>query len=182
MRKQSWLVRFCAVAWCLPPCVLCTACGSDSSAGAGAEVLAEAPHCLSGSDSLKIEGTIDSGTIDDTRTGSNVNAGYQNIGMPKFFTPIGPLSSLEPNQLALTVTWATGLFDGQTGAITGGSLTLPANHPNAGAEFCVTAGTVGFAQGGSEDGGLKFAVTQVKAGADCSGAASAVDLRGCDNH
>ena len=180
MRKRSAIVQLRSVAWVLPACLLCGACGSDTEGSAG-NVLAEAPHCPSGSDALKIEGTIDDGTIDDTRT-TNINAGYQNIGMPKFFTPVAGLSSLQANQLAVTITWASTVINGQTAPITGGSLTLPANHPNAGAQFCVTAGEIGFVKGGSEDSAFKFAITQVKASADCSGAASAVDLRGCDNN
>jgi hypothetical protein len=140
-------------------------------------VLTEDPHCPSGSDALKIEGTIAGGTIADTRT-TNINAGYENIGMPMFNT--GPtLGQPGDSELTLTLTWANALFNGQAGPITGGSLTLPPNHPDAGAQFCVTGGEVGFVDGGSEDKAFKFAITDVKAGADCSGAASSVDVRGC---
>jgi hypothetical protein len=158
-------------------CGLSSACGSSSDSG-GSAVLSEAPHCPSGMDALKIEGSIGDAVIDDTRS-MNLNAGYENIGMPKFYTPLTNLVMLEPNQLALTINWADGLYDGQTGAITGGTLTLPANQSSAGATFCVSAGEVGFVSGGSEDGAFKFAITQVKSGADCSGAVTAVDVRGC---
>ncbi|MEO8903938.1 MAG: hypothetical protein ABI627_20655 [Polyangiaceae bacterium] len=176
MWKNLGWVRMGTFAW-ISSCGLCVACGSSSDSGASA-VLTEAPHCPSGTDALKIEGAIGDAVIDDTRT-SNLNAGYENIGMPKFSTPLSTLAMLEPNQLPITITWAQSLFDGQTGAITGGTLTLPADQPNASATFCISAGEVGFVSGGSEDGAFKFVVTQVKSGADCSGAATAVDLRGC---
>ena len=105
MRKQSALAQFCPVAWILPACLLSGACGSAGE-GSAANVLAEAPHCPSGTDALKIEGTIDDGTIDDTRT-TNINAGYQNIGMPKFFTPVAGPSSLQANQIATTLSSGT---------------------------------------------------------------------------
>jgi hypothetical protein len=179
MRRALGFVRRGALVSVLPVCLLSVACGSSgdgSAAVSAADVLTEAPHCPSGANALKIEGAIDSGAIDDTRT-TSINAGYQNVGMPKFSA-----SATDANQLAVTIDWAKTLFNGQTGAITGGNLTLPANHPNAGAQFCVTAGHVGFVSGGAEDSAFKFDVTQVKAGADCSGAATAVDLRGCDNY
>jgi hypothetical protein len=128
---------------------------------------------------LKIEGTIAGGTIDDTRTTTNINAGLENIGMSKFYTPLGTLTPLASNQVALTITWQGSLFYGATATATGGTLTLPADHPTPGAQYCISAGRVGFVSGGQEDGVFKFDVTEVKAGADCSGAATAVDLRGC---
>jgi len=127
---------------------------------------------------LNIEGTVDGAAIIDDRT-TNINASYENIGMPNFNTPLSTLAPLSGDELTLKIEWSMSLFNGQTAAITGGALTLPATHPDAGAQFCVSAGTVGFVDGGSEDNAFKFDITQVKAGADCSGAAMSVDLRGC---
>ena len=163
-------------AWALGVTLLTAGCGSSSDAG-GDSVLTQAPHCTA-PDILKIEGTIAGGTLDDTRT-TNINAGYENIGMSKFYTPLATIQPLASNQLALTITWQNSLFDGASAAATGGTLTLPANHPTPGAQYCISAGRVGFVSGGDEDGAFKFAVTEVKAGADCSGPATAVDIRGC---
>jgi len=163
-------------AWALGATLLTAACGSGSDAG-GDSVLSQAPHCAA-ADTLKIEGTIAGGTIDDTRT-NNINAGLENIGMSKFYTPLTNIQPLASNQLALTITWQNSLFYGASAAATGGTLTLPANHPTPGAEYCISAGRVGFVSGGDEDGVFKFAVTEVKSGADCSGAATPVDIRGC---
>jgi hypothetical protein len=127
---------------------------------------------------LKIRGTIAGGAIEDVRT-SNINAGYENLSDGKFYTPTTSLAPLASNQLALTFEWPGSLLFGETAAISVGNMTLPATHPEAGDVFCVSAGQVGFVDGGAEDGALKFAITEVKAGADCSGAATAVDLRGC---
>lgn len=140
-------------------------------------MLTQAPHCTE-DDVLKIEGTIAGAAIDDVRT-TNVNAAQENLGDGKFYTPFSSLAPLASNQLALTFTWPHSLFNGQTSAIGSGTLTLPATHPEAGAMYCVSAGQVGFVDGGSEDFALKFVISQVKAGADCSGPPIAVDLRGC---
>jgi len=163
-------------AWALGAALLTAACGSGSDAG-GDSVLSQAPHC-GAADMLKIEGTIAGGTLDDTRT-TDINAGLENIGMSKFYTPLTTLAPLANNQLALTITWKDSLFYGASAAATGGTLTLPANHPTPGAQYCISTARVGFVSGGDEDGVFKFAVTEVKAGADCSGAATAVDIRGC---
>jgi hypothetical protein len=141
-------------------------------------VLTQAPHCQDGTDSLKITGTIAGGPIDDSRT-TNINAGFENFDAGRFYTPLTNLVPLASNQLTLTFNWSSSLWDGDTAAISAGSMTLPATHPQANAIFCVSAGRVGFVDGGAEDGALKFAITEVKSGADCSGAATAVDLRGC---
>jgi hypothetical protein len=183
MREQPAFLGFCAASWGLPLCLLVAACGSTSDGAgggsvSGADVLSQTPKCPAGADALKIEGTVDGAAIDDVRS-ADINAGYENIGMPNFYTPLSDLVSLAPNQLALTIDWSAGIFNGQTAPISGGAMTLPANHPDAGAKFCVSAGSVGFVDGGSEDSAFKFDITQVKAGADCSGAAMTVDLRGC---
>jgi hypothetical protein len=183
MREQSGVAGFSRVHWVLPVCLLAVGCGASTDGGGagGAGVLTESPHCPAGTRALIIEGSIDGGAIEDSR-GADSNAGYVNIGTPKFDTPVSDFVPLESNQLVLTITWKDGLFDGQTGAITSGSLTLPSTHPSAGAQFCVTRGEVGFVDGGAEDAAFKFAISEVKAGADCSGAMSAVDLRGCYNN
>src|SRR4051794_39785468 len=162
-------------------CSLLVACGSsDDGGGPSAAVLTQAPHCPAGVDALKIEGTIAGAAIADSRT-DDINAGYENFSGGRFSTPFSTFVPLASNQLALTFEWTAALFFGQSSAISKGTLTLPATHPLAGAQYCVSAGQVGFVDGTSEDGALKFAITEVKAGADCSGALTAVDLRGCQN-
>lgn len=160
-------------------CSLLVACGSSDGDSTAGGVLGQAPHCPMGTDALKIEGTIAGGAIADFRTSPNINAGQENVPSGKFYTPVSTFAPLESNQLALSFTWPNSLFFGQTSAISGGDLTLPAAHPQAGAKYCVSKGEVGFVDGGSEDGVLKFVISEVKAGADCSGAPTAVDLRGC---
>ncbi|HEX3854736.1 MAG TPA: hypothetical protein VHW01_27430 [Polyangiaceae bacterium] len=177
MQRQPNFLGFCAAFGALPLCLLVAGCGGGSDGGGGG-VLSQAPNCPAGSDALKIEGTVAGAAIDDERT-TDINAGYENIGMPEFNTPLGTFAPLPANQLTLEIDWSTGFFNGQTAPISGGAMTLPANHPDAGAQFCISAGTVGIVDGGSEDGAFKFDITQVKAGADCSGAAMTVDLRGC---
>lgn len=160
-------------------CSLLVGCSSSDGGGGGSGVLAQAPHCPVGTEALKIEGTIAGGAIADFRTNANINAGQENFTSGKFYTPVSTSSPLPSDQLALTFTWPSSLFFGQTSAINGGELTLPATHPQPGAKYCVSKGEVGFVDGGNEDGVLKFAISEVKAGADCSGAPTAVDLRGC---
>jgi len=173
-----WFAR--GLTWCT--CSLVVACGSsDEGGGPGAAVLTQAPHCSAGVDALKIEGTIAGATIDDSRFDNNINAGYENLSGGRFSTPFFAIAPLADNQLALTFEWTADLFFGQSSAISTGNLTLPATHPRAGAQYCISAGQVGFFDGGTEDGALKFAITEVKAGADCSGAVTVVDLRGCQN-
>src|SRR5262245_49370329 len=123
-------------------CSLLVACGSSDADGGSTEaVLAQAPHCPSGTDALKIEGSIAGGAIDDSRS-TNINAGQENFSTGKFYTPLTNLVPLESNQLALTFTWPKSLFFGETSAIDGGDLTLPATHPQAGAQYCVSKGQV----------------------------------------
>lgn len=160
-------------------CSLLVACGSSDDGSTASGVLSQAPHCPSGTEALKIEGTIAGADIADSRERPNINAGQENLTGGKFYTPLSTSAPLASNQLALSFTWPNSLFFGQTSAISGGDLVLPATHPQAGAKYCVSKGEVGFVDGGSEDGALKFVISEVKAGADCSGAATAVDLRGC---
>jgi hypothetical protein len=176
MPQQPRAPRFFAVFCALPLLCLC-AVGCDVEP---ASVLSQDPTCPTDGNTvaLKIEGSIAGGSIDDERT-ANISAGWVNTGMPKFFTPISDSEPLEANQIALTIDWGVSLLPGRTADLTGGRLTLPANHPDPGARFCVSAGTVGIVDGGREDGAIKFDVTEVKAGADCSGAATSADLRGC---
>jgi len=163
-------------------CASLVACGgSDGGAGTTAAVLTQAPHCPVGTDALEIEGTIAGAAIDDSRTPPNINAGYENAIRGRFYTPLSNLAPLASNQLTLTFDWPNSLSFGESSAISTGKLTLPATHPQASAVYCISAGQVGFVDGGSEDGALKFIITEVKSGADCNGAASAVDLRGCQN-
>lgn len=175
MPVQPMRLRVCGAFLAFAVCVL----GAVGCADTDSSLLRQAPTCPDYSGvALKIEGSVAGGTIDDVRT-ANISAGWENTGMPKFFTPISDLETLEANQIALTIEWGVSLLDGRTTAITGGRLTLPANHPDPGAKFCVSSGTVGIADGDHEDGVIKFDVTEVKAGADCSGAATPADLRGC---
>ncbi|MEI9948071.1 MAG: hypothetical protein WDO74_03620 [Pseudomonadota bacterium] len=178
MRDKSGIWR--VFAQCLTGCVCSSlvACGSSDDGGSAAAVLRQAPHCPADSDALKIQGTIAGAAIDDSRT-TEINAGLENFMGGRFDTPFFDLAPLPGNQLALTFTWPGSLFYGQTASITGGNITLPNTHPQAGAKYCLSAGQVGFVDGGTEDGALKFSITEVKAGADCSGPATAIDLRGC---
>jgi hypothetical protein len=179
MRDKFGFWRLSGPCLTLGTCSLLVACGgSDDSTTA---VFTQAPHCPAGTDALKIEGTIAGGAIDDTRTGTTIDAGYENAVEGRFSTPLGNFAPLAMNQLALTFEWPHSLFDGQSSPISAGSMSLPSTHPQPGAAYCVSVGQVGFVDGGSEDGALKFAITEVKSGADCSGAAIAVDLRGCEN-
>ncbi len=136
---------------------------------------------------LKIEGTVDGGAISDART-DDINAGLEQFGTNDFNTPLSDLAPLAANQVALRLTWANGLFDGSTSVGSGGAITLPATHPDAGKKFCVTRSEVGFVSGGSEDTAFKFAITEIQADPNpvnnlaevtCSGATQAVDVRGC---
>jgi len=178
MREFAGFLSVRGLVWGLPLCLLAVACGSSDASEGASGVLSQAPQCPETTGALRIEGTIDGAAISDTRT-TNINAGFENLSGGRFYTPVSDLAPLASNQLALTVTWGGNLFDGQVGPASGGTLTLPATHPHAGAKFCVSKGQVGFVSGGAEDGVLKFALTEVKAGADCSGAATAVDVRGC---
>jgi hypothetical protein len=180
MREKSGIWKSFAQCLTLCACSMLAACGSsDDGGGSAAAVLTQAPHCPAGTEALKMEGTIAGAAIDDSRTAPNINAGMENFLGGRFSSPLSDFSPLADNQLALTFTWAGSLFNGQSGAITAGNMTLPATHPRAGAQFCVSAGQVGFVDGGTEDNALKFAITEVKAGSDCNGVATAVDLRGC---
>lgn len=179
MLEKSGIWRLFGRCLTLCSCSLLAACGSsDDSGGPAAGILTQAPYCPNGTDALKIRGTFAGAAIEDTRT-TNINAGYENLSGGRFYTPTTNIAPLASNQLALTFEWPGSLLFGDTAAISAGSMTLPANHPQAGAVFCVSVGQVGFVDGGAEDGALKFAITEVQAGADCSGAATAVDLRGC---
>jgi len=180
MRDKLGIWRGFAVCLCSCSCSLLLGCSAGDAGDGAAAVLTQAPRCPAGAEALKIQGTIAGAAIEDVRT-MNINAGFENAVSGRFSTPFFNLATLEANQLALTIEWPHSLFNGQSSAISTGTVTLPATHPQAGAMFCVSAGQVGFVDGGSEDGALKFAITEVKAGADCSGAAAAVDLRGCQN-
>jgi len=180
MLKMSGIGRSFGVYLSWWACSLLTACGSsDDGGGSASGLLSQAPHCPTGTDALKIEGTIAGGAIADSRIAPNINAGTENFTSGSFSTPVSNLAPVAANQLALTFAWPKALFFGETSAISAGNMTLPATHPQPGAAFCVSKGQVGYVDGGSEDGALKFAITEVKAGADCSGGATAVDLRGC---
>lgn len=182
MRVSSGFGRYRGI--CFSPVLLLFAvgCGSDDGgSGTGptnSALFGQSPHCASNSDALKIEGTIAGAAIDDMRT-TNINAGVVNIGSGQFLTPAVDLAPLASNQLTLTIDWSGSLSYGDRAEIAGGKLKLPATHPSAGSAFCVSAGEVGFVDGGNEDGSFKFAITEVRTGADCSGPAQAVDLRGC---
>jgi hypothetical protein len=176
-KSGIWALFARCLCWC--SCSLLAACGSSDDSGAPEMgLLTQAPYCVHGPDALKITGTIAGGEIEDFRT-TDINAGFENLSGGRFHTPLTNLAPLANNQLTLTLEWPGSLANGHTSAISAGSMALPANHPRASAMFCISAGRVGFVSGGAEDGALKFAITEVKAGADCSGAAEAIDVRGC---
>lgn len=166
------------------------ACGSSDGGSGASGVLGQALHCPEMS-VLRIEGRVGAGEIADTRLDSNINAGLENIGSPRFYTPVSTLAPLAGNQLDLELNWPSSLFYGDTSAADG-ILTLPANHPDANKSFCVTKAEVGFVDGGVEDGVFKFAVSELKScqprggypqpynpPSDPSDEKLAVDIRGC---
>lgn len=177
MREYSGFSRIGARGFVVLVAALLAACSSDGEQKTNA-LFGQAPHCASNESVLRIEGSVAGGEIDDTRT-TNVNAGLENFGASSFYTPVTDLAPLAANQLAMKINWSGSLAYGDSSAIGSGTLTLPASHPSAGSAFCVSAGSVGFVDGGSEDGAFKFAITELKGGADCTGNAQAVDLRGC---
>jgi hypothetical protein len=148
----------------------------DSDRPVAAVVLTQAPYCPYGSRALKISGTIGGVAIEDSRTGS-IDVGLAN-DQGSFFTPNEYVIPLADNQLALSILWPRNLTPGNVVAISQGNVTPPANH-QAHLRSCIWSGQVGFVEGGAEDGAFKFAVTRVKAGVDCSGEVTPVDVRGC---
>ena len=199
MTSYSGGKRAGAGGFALPACLFVVLCGACSSDAAPSGLLDQAPRCPEAS-VLRIEGTIEGSTLSDTRT-SNINAGLTNIVSPQFQTPISDLAPLQSDQLGLDISWANSLADGQVAAVTGGVLTLPANHTLAADDggaftvgsFCVSKGKVGFVSGGPEDGAFKFAISELWRGtngalypmpcpadlASAGGEALAVDVRGC---
>lgn len=159
-------------------CSLLAACGGSSDSSApGGELLTQAPHCSSTEGDFRVEGMLDGVAVVDHRT-TSINAGLVNIGEPRFDTPFSNQASLAADEIELHLTWKDGLFDGATGPLTGKTLVVPANHPRAGQQLCVTQGEVGFVSGGTEDGVFKFRISKLSAGSDCS-VDVPVDLRGC---
>lgn len=160
------------------------ACGGDDSdepggpSGGGSELLTQAPHCPVGTDALRIEGSVDGATVNDQRS-TNINAGLTNVGNSTFDTPLVDFAALQPSELEIHIQWAKSLFYGQTDVTSGGTLIAPSGSAHAGQTLCITAGNVGFVDGGSEDGTFKFKVSELRAGADCMGDVVPVELRGC---
>ncbi|HWA72586.1 MAG TPA: hypothetical protein VG937_09635 [Polyangiaceae bacterium] len=178
MSSFNWGLRLVTA---LSAAALCSACGgsdSDGPGGGGSGLLTQAPHCPTGTDALRIEGTLDGATVDDQRS-TNINAGLSNFGESSFDTPFSNLAALQPSELEIHLEWMGSLFFGQTGPTTGGSVVAPSGAAHAGQTLCVSAGSVGFAKGGSEDGVFKFQVTELRAGADCTGDVVPAELRGC---
>jgi hypothetical protein len=176
MLRLNWGVRLVMAVACLG---LAPACGGDDSDGpGGGGLLSQAPHCPTGTDALRIEGSLDGVTIDDQRS-TNINAGLSNFGNSSFDTPFSNLAPLQSSELEVHLKWMGSLFFGQTGPTTGGSVVAPSGAAHAGQTLCVSAGSVGFADGGSEDGVFKFKVTELRAGVDCTGEVVPVELRGC---
>lgn len=155
-------------------------CGDGGDGGGDKpSLLAGAPHCMGDAPVFHVQGTLDGVSIDDARS-TNSNVGLVNIGTPSLDTPFSTSVSLAANQVELHLKWMTSLAYGQTGAATGDYLMPPSSHPRAGEKVCISAGQVGFVDGGSEDGGFKFHITQARAGAGCS-VDVPIDLRGCFN-
>lgn len=159
------------------------ACGgsdADGPSGGAAGLLSQAPHCPTGTDALRIEGTVDGATVNDQRTaGDQINAGYENFAMPAFDTPLTNLVALPASGLEIHFGWTQSLAYGETDTINAGTLVAPSSAVHAGQTLCITAGEVGFVDGGAEDGTFKFRVTALRAGADCMGEVVPVELRGC---
>ena len=168
--------------WVVMVGVLCAACGGGDGSGekltGESGLLQQAPRCPVGGPSFYVQGTLDGVAIEDKRGDDNSNVGLVNIGSPSLDTPFSSFATLAANQLELHLTWQASLFFGQTAASTGATLVPPATHPRAGQTLCVSTGTVGFVDGGSEDGSFKFRITGARGGSDCS-LEIPVDLRGC---
>jgi hypothetical protein len=162
---------------CLGLLPACT--GSDPKDPAdGSGLLSQAPHCPAGTSALRLEGTVDGVTVDDSRS-TNLNVGLTNFGASTFDSPFSNAFPLQPSELEIHLKWANSVVHGQTGPTTGGSLVAPAGATQAGRTLCITEGAIGFVDGGSEDGVFKFKVSGARAGADCTGEAVTVALRGC---
>lgn len=150
------------------------ACGSDDAGG----LLTQAPRCVGATDELNIEGTLDGASILDRRT-SNINAGLVNLGEPRFDTPAVELAPVAAGQVELHLKWTRSLAFGESERMQRGFMTAPSTHPRAGESLCITAGEVGFVDGGEEDGVFKFRIDEVRQGADCNGAVLPVAVSGC---
>jgi hypothetical protein len=127
---------------------------------------------------VRVEGNVSDGALADVRT-SNANAGLTQLGTSEFKTPFSAQGTLPDSALAITLDWSGIIAHGQTAPVTSGQFTLPVTHPLAGQTWCIQAAQIGFVDGGAEDGTFKFAVTTATPNADCSGAATPVDIRGC---
>jgi hypothetical protein len=162
------------------------ATGSSGSGGAGfaaddaKALFMQAPHCSNTSFSLRIEGSIDGVAVSDIRV-ENSNAGFVNGGPGDFDTPFTPEFPLESGQVAVSLQWTASLAYGQASATSSGIVVPPDGHPLAGQELCVSEGAVGFPGEGAEEGVFKFYVREARVGADCTGEAVPIDVRGCMN-
>jgi len=175
--KGSARARAMTVVACLGLFPACSGSDAKDPAG-GAGVLSQSPHCPAGTSALRLEGTVDGATVDDSRS-SNLNVGLTNFGSSSFDSPFSDAVPLQPSQLEIHLKWASSVAYGQTAPTTGGSLVAPAGATQAGRTLCITEGAIGFVDGGSEDGVFKFKVSGARAGADCAGEAVTVALRGC---
>ena len=82
-------------------------------------------------------------------------------------------------QVDLSLRWEDSLTFGREVSLTGGSLLVPAGHPKAGRQLCITKGIFGVAP---EDGGasvqILFRITGARDGI-CTGPEMPIDVVGC---
>jgi hypothetical protein len=135
----------------------------------------QAPHCTMAFD-YQLEGSIDGGMVHDTRD-AGFTGGYVNGTEGRFQTPSGNVP--DPTRVQISFRWTRSLAYGDSCTTVGGIVVPPTGNPRAGEELCITRGAVGFVMGGADDGNFKFWLHEARTGADCSGEAVPIDLRGC---
>lgn len=137
------------------------------------------PRCLASEGSIfRLRGTLGGADIADDRATTGGFSQGTNGG--DFDSPQAGLK-VSAGQTEIHFSWATLVTLGAQAPITGGTIMPPSTHVLAGQTLCTTKGVMGFVHGGAEDDALKFRITEAVLGADCSGAAVVIDVRGCFN-
>jgi hypothetical protein len=148
----------------------------DLSATDKTKLFEQAPHC-DANNAYLLEGSIDGVAVHDGSAG--FTGGFSNGNNGEFSTPSG-VAAMD-TRVRISFEWTHGLSYGQASTISNGTVIAPTGHPRAGVELCVTQGSVGFPEGGAEDGNFKFWLHATRLGPNCTGAEVAIDLRGCMN-